>query len=228
MEELRADGSARYSSNPLITFRPTWDSTHATCLCINGECTSCGKTFRWDSQPRSEATGNFMGNDLIGAAVATTPVTVAHAQYFLAVLMMQPPSAKTIRDFLYTHAAPTLHNMWRLEQEKIFKEIRYKDSTARRPGRTVIAEYDMSHSCVRSAENSTACVIDAESGLVIWKMVLDEGEAAGREAIACREALQFFERSGIDIGAMVIDDSSCRTIIEAAQRSPPNHRSARS
>jgi len=218
-EELRADGSARYSSNPLITFRPTWDSTHATCLCINGECTSCGKTFRWDSQPRSEATGNFMGNDLIGAAVATTPVTVAHAQYFLAVLMMQPPSAKTIRDFLYTHAAPTLHNMWRLEQEKIFKEIRYKDSTARRPGRTVIAEYDMSHSCVRSAENSTACVIDAESGLVIWKMVLDEGEAAGREAIACREALQFFERSGIDIGAMVIDDSSCRTIIEAAQRS---------
>jgi hypothetical protein len=38
-----------------------------------------------------------MGNDLIGAAVAASPVTVAHAQYFVALLMMQPQAAKTIR-----------------------------------------------------------------------------------------------------------------------------------
>jgi hypothetical protein len=214
-EDQRSDGRARYAQKPRITWRPSWDSTHGTCLCLHGECTACGQTFRWDSQPRSEATGNFMGNDLIGAAVAASPVTVTHAQYFIALLMMQPPAAKTIRSFVYEHAAPVLHSMWEEQQEEMFARIRHTDGTT---GRTIILEFDMSFSCVRSAEHSTASCVDAETGLVLWKAVFSEGEAATREPLACREGLELFKSKGIDVGAMVIDDSNCRVIIEATQR----------
>ena len=69
-----------------------------------------------------------------------------------------------------------------------------------------------------SAEHSTASCVDAETGLVLWKAVFSEGEAATREPLACREGLEFFKSKGIDVGAMVIDDSNCRVIIEATQR----------
>ena len=113
------------------------------------------------------------------------------------------------------HAAPVLHGMWREQQEEMFARTRYTDDTT---GRTLILEFDMSFSCVRSAEHSTASCVDAETGLVLWKAVFSEGEASTRERLACREGLEFFKSTGIDVGAMVIDDSNCRVIIEATRR----------
>ena len=216
-EERWANGKPRYSAQARITWRPSWDSTHATCLCIQGECSCCGMTFRWDSQPRSEATGNFLGNDMIATAIAASPVSVTHGRYFLSLLQLQPPAAATLRTVIYQTVAPALAEMWADEQQEMFQKMRFD---AEGDGRTVICEFDMSHSCVRSAEHSTASVTDAETGLILWFIVLSQGEAATREAIACMESLKFFVGEGVDTGAYVIDDNrQTRRMIEDFQRS---------
>jgi len=174
-------------------------------------------TFRWDSQPRSEATGNFLGNDMIATAIAASPVSVTHGRYFLSLLQLQPPPAATLRTVIYQTVAPALAEMWADEQQEMFQKMRFD---AEGDGRTVICEFDMSHSCVRSAEHSTASVTDAETGLILWFIVLSQGEAATREAIACMESLKFFVGEGVDTGAYVIDDNrQTRRMIEDFQRS---------
>ena len=176
---------------------------------VVGRC-NCGWEFTWLSGEMNSETGNLFINDLASFAEACSPVSIEHAIKYLRLLWLRPP-VHNMYTFKKQTVAPVIKTMWHEEQAKLLMLAQTL--------RGMIYAYDACHTCVRRAELTTANCLDLRhKNKVVWFGVSKAGESATREATLCRVLMQWLQQHEVDLAAMCMDESSCRTIVGIVQR----------
>ena len=209
-----------------LSFRPACCTFTGVVAHLRPECSTCGRKS-WYSSPTCDvpivaegATSattrkSLFLNELVSQAIATTPVNIEQACYFLEGLQLWVPRKDAMYHQVNGPAADAVEATWREEQAELVAQIR-----ARSTHPHLLASLDGSHTGGSDAEVSRVNSIDMQSEKVLWSEASDVGAAQGREHRLGVKFIAWCKEQGLDLVALCIDESSLKSLIEKTARDP--------